>query len=343
VIFRLPSASRPTPLERNTVMSQVRLLKQVAVASSICAAFALTGCTGEASAQAEEGEVIQIATLRQPHLFAPYVYQDFIPGGTIIEVVPMTDSTAIKNAVVNGDVEFGVLGIPSVLAGISQNEDIKVIASAADGGTGIVGNEEIQDVEELSGKKVGYVPGSSQEILLRQTLAQAGMDADTDVELVNIGFADMPDALERGDIDAFSSAEVGPSIAILNGAHRIVSPYETPIGKVNIGLATTGALIESDPELVQRIVDTHVQATDHLLDDEETWTAGVQANFSFDDDVLAQALDNIWLRTEIDEDYVAQVTELGRQMLELGTLEVEPDAGKIFDTTFIEAAGENQP
>lgn len=319
-------------------MPQVRFLKQAVTVSSVCLALALTGCTGETSAQAEEGETIQIATLRQPHLFAPYVYQDFVPEGTTIEVVPMTDSTAIKNAVVNGDMEFGVLGVPSILAGISQDEDIKVIASAADGGTGIVGSADIEGVEGLAGKKVGYVPGSSQEILLRQTLAQAGMDADTDIELVNIGFADMPDALERGDIDAFSSAEVGPSIAILNGAHSIVSPYETPIGKVNIGLATTGALIESDPELVQRIVDTHVQATNHLLEDKEAWASGVQANFSFDDEVLDQALDNIWLRTEIGEDYTNQVAELGGQMLELGTLEVEPDAEKIFDTTFIEAS-----
>lgn len=321
-------------------MPQIHFFKQAVAASSVCFVFALTGCTGEASAQGGDGEVVQIATLRQPHLFAPYVYQDFAPEGTTIEVVPMSDSTAIKNAVVNGDVEFGVLGVPSVLAGISQEEDIKIIASAADGGTGIVGNEGIEGVEGLAEKKVGYVPGSSQEILLRQTLAQAGMDADTDIELVNIGFADMPDALERGDIDAFSSAEVGPSIAILNGAHSIVSPYETPIGKVNISLATTGALIESDPELVQSIVDTHVLATNHLLEDKEAWATGVQSNFSFDDDVLAKALDNIWLRTEIGEDYISQVTELGGQMLDLGTLEAEPDATNIFDTTFIEASKE---
>lgn len=325
-------------------MPQARFFKQVVAASSICFALALTGCTGEASAAGEEGEtIIQVATLRQPHLFAPYVYEDFAPEGTTIEVVPMSDSTAIKNAVVNGDVEFGVLGVPSVLAGIAQDEDIKILASAADGGTGIVGSKEIDGVEGLAGKKVGYVPGSSQEILLRQTLAQAGMDADTDVELVNIGFADMPDALERGDIDAFSSAEVGPSIAILNGAHSIVSPYETPIGKVNIALATTSALIASDPDLVQSIVDTHVRATSHLLEDQEAWASGIQANFSFDDDVLAQALENIWLRSQIGEDYVSQVNELGAHMLNLGSLENAPDAAKIFDTTFIDASKEVTP
>lgn len=322
-------------------MPQVRFFKQVVAASSVCFVLALTGCTGEASAQGEDDETtIQVATLRQPHLFAPYVYQDFAPEGTTIEVVPMADSTAIKNAVVNGDVEFGVLGVPSVLAGIAQDEDIKIVASAADGGTGIVGRTDIDSVEALAGKKVGYVPGSSQEILLRQTLEQAGMDADTDIELINIGFADMPDSLERGDIDAFASAEVGPSIAILNGAHSITSPYETPIGKVNISLATTSALIESNPELVQSIVDTHVRATDHLLEDKEAWASGIQSNFSFDDDVLAQALENIWLRTQIGEDYVDQVNELGTRMLDLGTLDTAPDESKIFDTTFIEASKE---
>lgn len=320
---------------------QVRFFKQALAASAVCFALALTGCTGETSARGDEGgETIKVATLRQPHLFAPYVYQDFAPEGTTIEVVPMTDSTAIKNAVVNGDVKFGVLGVPAVLAGISQNEDIKIIASAADGGTGIVGNTDISTVQDLAGKKVGYVPGSSQEILLRQTLAQAGMDADTDIELVNIGFADMPNALQRGDIAAFSSAEVGPSIAILNGAHSIVSPYETPIGKVNIGLATTSALIGSDPELVQSIVDTHVRATNHLLKDQEAWKAGIQSNFSFDADVLAQALKNIWLRTEMGGDYTGQVKELAGHMLDLGTIKNAPEESNIFDTTFIEATKE---
>jgi NitT/TauT family transport system substrate-binding protein len=132
-------------------MSQVRIFKQVVAASAVCFTLALTGCTGETSAQGDEGgKIVQIATLRQPHLFAPYVYQDYAPEGTTIEVVPMTDSTAIKNAVVNGDVEFGVLGVPSVLAGISQDEDIKIIASAADGGTGIVGSPEIDGVAGLA-------------------------------------------------------------------------------------------------------------------------------------------------------------------------------------------------
>lgn len=310
-------------------------------AAVLSSALLLTGCTGEPSATAADGgEVIQIATLRQPHLFAPYVYQDFAPEGVTFEVVPMTDSTAIKNAVVNGDVEFGVLGVPSALAGMSQGEDITLIASAADGGTGIVGDPDITSVQDLAGRNVGYVPGSSQEILLRQTLAQAGMDADTDINLVNIGFADMPDALARGDIDAFSSAEVGPSIAIVNGAHAITSPYETPIGKVNIGLATTSRLISEDPELVQSIVETHVQATEHLLNDKDAWAAGIQANFSYDGDVLAQALENIWLRSEVDEEYTAQVASLAEHMLELGTLEKLPDTAKMFDTTFITAVEE---
>jgi NitT/TauT family transport system substrate-binding protein len=324
------------------MMQISRISAWALTASAAALALTMTGCTGEPSAAqaGEGGETIQVATLRQPHLFAPYVYQDFAPEGVTIEVVPMTDSTAIKNAVINGDVEFGVLGVPSVLAGISQDEDIKLVASAADGGTGIVGASDISGVEDLKGKKVGYVPGSSQEILLRQTLAQAGMDADTDVELVNIGFADMPDALERGDIDAFSSAEVGPSIAILNGAHSIASPYETPIGKVNIALATTGKLISSDPGLVQDIVDTHIRATNHLLADKDAWADGIQANFSFDDDVLAQALKNIWLRSDIGDGYKTQVNELAEHMLDLGTLEKLPDAAKIFDTTFIEATAE---
>lgn len=300
-------------------------------------ALGLSGCTGEPtgqSAAAADSDVVRIATQRQPHLFAPYTYAELAPEGVTIEVVPMANSTDELNALLTGDVDFALMGVPTVISGVAQDDDVRLVASGADGGSGLIGDSSIGSVAELAGKKIGYVPGSSQEIALRLTLQDAGVDPDQDVTLVSLGYADMADALARGDIDAFAGAEVNVSVAKLAGAHEIASIYETPIGKVNIGLATLGSTVEEDPELVQQVVDIHAEATRTLADDQEAWLSGVAAQFSFDEAVLEEASSNIWLRSSLDEEYLGQVEALADQMVTLGTIGEAPAVDDVVVTSF---------
>jgi NitT/TauT family transport system substrate-binding protein len=305
--------------------------------AAVAALATLAACTGEASASGEDGEVVRVATQRQPHLYAPYVYADHAPDGVTIEVVPMATSTDELNAVLTGDVDFALMGVPTVISGVSQGKDVRLVASGADGGSGLIGSPDVQTVEDLAGKKIGIVPGSSQEMALRLTLEAAGIDPDTGVELVNLGYADMADALARGDIDAFAGAEVNVSIAKLDGAHEIASIYDTPIGPVNIGLATTGTLAEEDPELVQQIVDTHAAAVEALAADPAAWKEGVADQFSFEPEVLDSAVENIWLRADLDAEYLGRVEALAAEMVDLAVIEEAPAVDDVVVDTF--AAG----
>jgi NitT/TauT family transport system substrate-binding protein len=310
----------------------------VALATTMLAAASLTACSGDATADADGNTIVKVGTLKgQPHLYAPYFYEENAPEGVTFEIVTFDTSPDIKNAVVSGSIDFGVAGVPSAISGASAGQDVVVVAAAADGGSGIIGKEGLEGVESLAGLKVGYPKGSSQEILLRMTLDQAGMDADSDVELVNLPFSDMASALAAGRIDAFSSAELGPSTALQSGAVQVASPYETPVGKVNIGLYTTGALIDEDPELVQDVVDAHIAATEHMADDPADWAAGVVDTFGIDAAVVDTAVTNIWPRWEIDAEYTDQVTALIGQMAGLKQIESEPDVATLIDTTFVDA------
>jgi NitT/TauT family transport system substrate-binding protein len=308
-----------------------RVLLPIAVAA---AAATLTACTGEASSAAGEDDVVRVATQRQPHLFAPYVYAEHAPDGVTIEVVPMANSTDELNAVLTGDVDFALLGVPTVVSGVSQGKDVRLVASGADGGSGLIGSTDIASVEDLDGARIGIVPGSSQEIALRLTLEAAGLDPEADVELVSLGYADMADALSRGDIDAFAGAEVNVSLARLDGAHEIASIYDTPVGPVNIGLATTATLAEEDPELVQQIVDTHTAATAALAADPSAWMDGVTEQLSFDPEVLDLAAENIWLRSDLGGEYLDQVAALAGEMQELAVIDQAPDVGDVVATGF---------
>lgn len=332
------------PMSRAPRVPLNRPLRALALAAAGALTLAACGSADAASpdapaaSAAAEDVTVTVGTLRgQPHLFHPFLYDEVLPEGLEVEVVLFDTSPDIKNAVVSGTIDFGVTGVPSALSGVAAGEDVVVVAAAADGGSGIVGDPSITSVQDLVGKTVGYPQGASQEILLRLTLEQNGVDID-DLTLVNLPFSDMANALASGQIDAFSSAELGPSIAQQAGAVPVVDPYETPVGKVNIGLVTTQRLIDADPELVQAVVDTHIQATEALVADTDAWVAGVVAEYGLDQAVVETAVTNIWPRWALEQEYQDQVVALAAQMNALGYLPEALSADQVVDTTFVDAS-----
>lgn len=285
---------------------------------------------------------VTVGVLRQPHLSHALFYDAFLPEGVELETVPFANSTEIKNAVVSGDLDFGVTGITSALQGAAADEPVVVVAAAADGGSAIVAGADsgITEVADLSGAKIGFVPGSAQDVLLRLTLRDNGLDAETDVELVNVQFADMAAALARGDIDAFSGAETGPSEALVNSdATLVVHPYDTDMGKINIAFVTNEALIAQDPALVEAMVGVHAAATDYMVANTGEWVQAVVDQYGYTEDSLAMAVENIDLRWDLDEAYVEQVQVLGEQQFSLGVIDAEPDYDAFVDPSFVEAVG----
>ncbi|WP_231569507.1 ABC transporter substrate-binding protein [Prescottella defluvii] len=316
------------------VIAFVLAILSTSACSSIDSTFAARPAGGGDSTQ-----VVKVGTLRgQPHLFHPFFYERFAPAGTAVDVVVFDSSPDIKNALVSGAIDFGVAGVPAFLAGSAAGQDIRLIASAADGGTGIVAAPGIDSVDELRGQKVGFPLGSSQEILLRLTLARQGLDPARDVQLVNLPFSDMANALATGQISAFASAELGPATAIEAGAHSLISPYDTPVGRVNIGLATTQRTIDTQPGLVQSMVDVHLQTAAFMDGDRDAWHRGVVDEFGLDPDVAATAIANIWPRADLSADYRSQVGALTRQMVALGQIPVEPDLAAFVDDSFLTAS-----
>ena len=184
----------------------------------------------------------------------------------------------------------------------------------------------IDGVERLAGKRVGYVPGSAQDVLLRLSLRARGMDADKDVRLVKVGFGDMPNALERGDIDAFSGAETGPSVALLRGrSHVVLHPYDTPMGKINIVFGTRRDLLEREPELCRALVETHARATDHLIENRDEWARATTKAWGNKLDAVQLAIQNIALRWRLDGAYVDQARVLGDQLERLRQIKRQPE------------------
>ncbi|MGW0181944.1 ABC transporter substrate-binding protein [Nocardia sp. NPDC003345] len=310
------------------------------VAVAALAVAGLTGCIATPDSVGGDPGAIKIGTLRgQPHLYAPYFMQRFAPENTTYEIVLFENSPDIKNALASGAIDLGVLGAPAMLAGVAAEQDVRIIASAADGGSGFVGRPELKTVQDLRGKRIGFPAGSSQEIALKLTLRGHGLDPDADVQLVNLAYSDMAGAYTAGRVDAFLSAEMGVSIARQAGAHQIVSPYETPIGATNIVFGGNGAFLDAEPDRARDAVGAFTRAIDFMKGDPGAWAAGLVETFGMERAVTDIAITNIDLRWQLDDEYRQRVGELARQMVAFDQLPAAPDMTKVFRTEFLDTVG----
>ncbi|WP_280437192.1 ABC transporter substrate-binding protein [Nocardia carnea] len=309
--------------------------------SAVCVLFlvvtGLTGCIATPDSAGGAPGAVRIGTLRgQPHLYAPYFMQRFAPAGTTYEIVLFENSPDIKNALASGAVDIGVLGAPAMLAGIAADQEVAIIASAADGGSGFVGRPDIRTPQDLRGKRIGFPAGSSQEIALKLTLRAHDLDPETDVQLVNLAYSDMAGAYTAGRVDAFLSAEMGVSIARQAGAHQILSPYETPIGATNIVLGGNGGFLDEHPDRAAETVRSFTRAIEFMQGDHDAWAAGLVETFGMERAVTDIAIQNVMLRWELDDEFRQRVAELARQMVQFDQLPTAPDTSKVFRTEFLD-------
>ncbi|MDC8770598.1 ABC transporter substrate-binding protein [Paucibacter sp. hw8] len=111
----------------------------------------------------------------------------------------------------DGRLDAGLLGdMPTLLA--AAQGSVWIAGLVKQSSTAIVAKGDMQ-VRDLVGKRIAFVEASSAHLTLLQGLATAGI-APTQVTLMTMGVADMPAALERGEIDAFAAWEPAPTIAL---------------------------------------------------------------------------------------------------------------------------------
>ena len=214
--------------------------------------------------RAEGPVVIRAGALKLIHSIAPYFYDQFVPAGYKIEVLPFETPTECKNAVVTKSVDFGAFGIAAALLGAAAGEPVVVIASTCNRGMAIIARKDggMVSIKDLKGKRVAVFPGTTQEVFFLERLRMEGMTIK-DVEPVRVSFSEMHIALSRGDIDAYVGAEPGPGVSLSSGIGSLVEyPYSTAMGSLNMVFGTHRDVIAQKPDLVRVMLGIHQRATD---------------------------------------------------------------------------------
>ena len=322
-------------------MKRHRFLSVVILSTVIC--FLLSIITISLTTFAQPGGVVtfRAGTWKTAQTIAPFFYDQFLPKGSSVKVFTFTNPGDQKTALLAGSMDITGTTIVLAITAASKGEPIVVVTALCDKCSALVVRKGggISKPADLNGKKIGYVPGTMHDVLLRETLIKAGLDPARDVKLIRIDFFDMGQALASGNIDAFLSGEPFPTIAVLQGYGEVLAYpyYDDSIGSINAGMIVTRDLIAKQRDLIQAMVTAHARATEYLTKQPDVWLKRAE-EFGNRPEVLQESARNIALTWKLDEDYIRRARTLGQRMQALGMIDRQPDYEKLFDLSFVRQA-----
>ncbi len=218
---------------------------------------------------------VSVGTWKTAQTIQPFFYADFLPDQLDVQVRSFTNPADQKTALLAGSLAMTGTTLAHAIHSAAQGQPVVVVASLCNRCSALVvaKDSDITAEKDLKGKRIGYVPGTMHEILLRETLIRNGLSPEKDVALIRVDFFDMGTALARGSIDAFLSGEPFPTLALQHGYGRILSYpyYDDSVGTINAGMIVHRDLIEKNPELIEQLVLSHARVTEVLSADRRLW------------------------------------------------------------------------
>ncbi|NLE72895.1 MAG: ABC transporter substrate-binding protein [Actinomycetales bacterium] len=293
----------------------------------------------EPSPEATEDEVVSITIGALPisetaPLWAAIDAGVFAEHGLDVTVEAIQGGALAMPALVNGDVDF-LIGQPyGALRAHLQDLDVRIIANYAssyaegDDINGVVSapGSDISRPADLAGKRVAVNSlGAAGDLTISAVVAQDGGDPST-IEFVEVAFPDAKAQLEAGNIDAAWVPQ--PFLNMIVGAGGTLVTYnyqDTLPGLPTLVIIATGATVNDDPDLVNRVRDAFSAAFAWAADNDDAVRQALVDNLSIPPEGAA-ALPLPRFDTTLDVQLIQDLADLAA---EFGFFESAPDVADI--------------
>ena len=290
---------------------------------------------GRAASAVEQKSIKIGAVLGAPNMAAfalPRYLKD--QAGVEAEVINFPNITQRMQAIASGDLQVGYGGINAAISLAGRGVPLVLLSNATDGGWYLHGGPKVKTLKDLAGKKLAVQPASISHLCLNWKLKQEGL---TDkVELLFMNNNDMPVAMQRGDVDAVMIFEPYAAFTVINGwASPVWEPYDTPMGKTNLGVMATRDFINKNPVLTKAILTAHKTATADLLRDNSAAVDAIVKGLNMPENVARESLKNTFFSTESGPAFRKGVEALGTMMVEAKMAEKLPDWNAFIDTSLL--------
>jgi len=280
----------------------------------------------------------RVGTWKTAQTIQPFFYEAYLPQGDRLSLFTFSNPADQKTALLAGSLDMCGTTLAHAIQSAAMGQPVVVVAALCNKASALVVKYDgpVMSEADLKGKRIGYVPGTMHEILLRETLTRNGLSPDKDVTLIRVDFFDMNLALARGGIDAYLSGEPFPSQAVDQRLGRILTHpyYDQSVGTINAGMLVTRQMIEKDPDRVMALLKAHALSTRYLSANQPVWL-GKASEFGTPLPVLEKAASNIELTWDMDSDFIRKVQTLGERMQSLGIIKKQPDYTALIDLSFV--------
>ena len=297
----------------------------------------VAGVASAASAAAQAPQTIRMAVVKATVLAPSLLAQKHLPPGWKTEITYFTTPGDMTNALLSDSVDLAYIGLTIAVVARSKDQPIVVVANQAGKGTAIVARTDstIKSIADLKGKKIGNLPNSIHDILLREELRKANLKLD-EVTLIRLAPADMPAALQRGDVDAFSGNEPNSTQAVMTGYGRVVMyPYDNPVGTINVGVLSSERVVKNKADMLRVWAQAHAKATEELSKNPDQWADLVTKEWGYDRAATRRSMDNIELKWQMDERFMSQMAAFTDRLKGLGVIQSIPDLNKLVVREFV--------
>lgn len=297
----------------------------------------MAGLVLAAAAAAQSPQTIRMAVVKATVLAPSLLAQKHLPPGWKTEITYFTTPGDMTNALLSDSVDLAYIGLTIAAVARSKDQPIVVVANQAGKGTAIIARTDspIKSIADLKGKKIGNLPNSIHDILLREELRKANLKLE-EVTLIRLAPADMPAALQRGDVDAFSGNEPNSTQVVMAGYGRVVMyPYDNPVGTINVGVLSSERIVKNKADMLRVWAQAHAKATEELSKNPDQWADLVAKEWGYDRNATRRSMDNIELKWQMDERFMSQMAAFADRLRGLGVIQSVPDLNKLVVREFV--------
>lgn len=275
------------------------------------------------------------------------------------DVKDFRDSTSVLLAIEQGELEIGNTTTQHLIRAISENIPVKWVCGWGGGYNVLVSRKglnlkqndgaalkSLAASRKQSGKPlmIGVPTGSLQHAKLAVYLKSIGVDPDKDVQIANIPFPNHPRALEASEVDLAMTLSAFGAIAIDKGdAALFLHLFGGNFGKQEVGFIVTEKLIKDKPELVQRIVNAHVDAMKTFIRQPDKQIEFERKYSRLPEPVIAMQ-ERDFLRYDFRTN-VADIKTMARELQQLGWVKEDfgPKVDSFVDLSFLAKASGLSP
>lgn len=247
-------------------------------------------------------------------------------------------------ALLTGEIDLGYIGpVPAINGYLVSNKGLQIIAGASNEGAVLVAGKgsNIKNIADLAGKKVA-VPqlAATQDLTLRRLMKDAGLKDVSRGGTVTVVPAENPDILTliaKGELDAALVPEPWGSRIVKEAGAGVVLEADQLWDKGSYATAVLIAstkLLAEQPELVEKWLAAHVELTERINKDPETYKQIFNKQF----EILTQkrlpqdVLDSSFRRLVVTYNpEVTSIKDFATLMADTGYLRQRPDISRLLN------------